>query len=421
MSRTVSLPYGKGLLEVKLPENLQPEWIQPPEVTADPDPSRLIRESLDHPIGPVDAKRLKPGGKLGVAVLDGSRPNVNSLLLPALLEWLASYSVEPSQVHLVLASGVHPRPSPEELDMILPEKIVGGCQLHFHDANDKSRLQFLGQTASGTPVQMNEVFMDCDFRVALGVIAPHQFQGYSGGVKAAAIGLAGRETIEHNHAMMVDPDSKLGSYSTNPARQDTEAIGRMVQVDLALNLVLNREDQVVTALSGNPFAVMEAGIPLCQEASCTRVEGEFDLMIASAGGHPRDINLYQAQKALAHACLITRSGGTVILLAACPQGSGSQGFEEAVADHPTPKQVIDRFSKGKFRIGAHKAFQIARDVVDRKVYLRSELEDSEARTYLLEPIATVEQALEASTFDLNKARVGLMPWASKTIPLRADN
>ena len=34
--------------------------------------------------------------------------------------------------------------------------------------------------------------------------------------------------------------------------------------------------------------------------------GYYDLVIASAGGHPKDINLYQAQKVMTHASLMTR-------------------------------------------------------------------------------------------------------------------
>lgn len=421
MTDIYSLPYGKGDLEFRLPETIQPEWIRPPAVAADPDPYNLIREALENPLGHVDKRKLEPGSKIGVAVLDGSRPNVNRLLLPALLDWLARLGVEPGQVQLVLATGVHPRPSPEELSKILSEEVAGACRLHLHDANDEGTLGFLGITERGTPVQINQVYLDCGFKVSFGLIAPHQFQGYSGGVKAAAIGLAGRETIEHNHALMVDPDSRLGMYSSNPARQDTEAIGQMIGVDLAFNLVLNREDQVVAALAGDPLAVMQAGIPLCREASCTPVAGSFDLIIASAGGHPRDLNLYQAQKGLAHACLITRSGGAVILLAACPRGSGCARFEEQVAGDPTPVQVLERFHAGGFRLGAHKAFQIARDGIDRHVYLRSELEDSAARRYLFEPARSVEQALEHCALDLSRARVGLMPWAAKTIPVNTQD
>ena len=75
----------------------------------------------------------------------------------------------------------------------------------------------------------------------VGNIEPHQFVGFSGGVKTAAIGLAGAETINRNHALMTHPDSRLGEYETNPARQDVEEIGRKVGIHLALNAILNQQ------------------------------------------------------------------------------------------------------------------------------------------------------------------------------------
>jgi nickel-dependent lactate racemase len=417
MSTNVSFPYGHGSLDFELPEDVQAEWIQPPEIPAHPDPAQLIKEALSRPIGQVEHSTLNPGISVGVAVLDGTRPGVNPLLLPALFDWLGNHGIKSDQVHLVLASGVHPQPSKKELEWILPKSMRGNCSFSFHDAHDQNALHYLGDTERGTPVWINQAYLECDFKVAFGVIAPHQFQGYSGGVKAAAIGLAGHTTIESNHARMVDPASRLGLYEENPTRQDVEAIGRMIGVDLALDLVLNRDGEVTAAFAGDPVEVMQAGIPVCQQASCTPVQGQFDVIIASAGGHPRDINLYQAQKGLAHACLITHSGGCVILLAACPQGSGSQAFEQAVADQPSPRQVIDRFKRGEFRIGAHKAFQIARDVIDRNVYLHSELEPDAVRRYLLQPIESIQSTLEQLPTQLSKTRVGLMPRAATTIPM----
>ncbi len=50
-----------------------------------------------------------------------------------------------------------------------------------------------------------------------------------------------------------------------------------------------------------------------------QVDGPYDLIICSPGGHPRDINFYQAEKALSDAATIMRDGGTVIMIAACPE------------------------------------------------------------------------------------------------------
>jgi len=50
----------------------------------------------------------------------------------------------------------------------------------------------------------------------VGDIEPHHFQGFSGGVKSAAIGLAGRKTIDINHRLMMDIHSFIGEYALIP-------------------------------------------------------------------------------------------------------------------------------------------------------------------------------------------------------------
>ena len=132
----------------------------------------------------------------------------------------------------------------------------------------------------------------------VGNIEPHQFVGFSGGVKTAAIGLAGPITINRNHALMTHPDSQLGDYESNPARQDVEAIGQLVDIHLAVNAVLNHRRRS-RPCPGGRAAVMLAGIPLSREVCQVQVPAQYGLTVASPGGHPKDINLYQAQKGLA--------------------------------------------------------------------------------------------------------------------------
>ncbi len=152
-------------------------------------------------------------------------------------------------------------------------------------------------------------------------IEPHHFAGFSGGVKSASIGLGGRETINHNHKLLIDANSRLGEYKENPLRQDIEEIGRLMKVDFAMNVIMNGRSEIVHILSGSPAAVMKKGVVLSQSICETPVSQKFDLVIASAGGYPKDINLYQSQKALTNASLLTRDGGAVILVTAC-EGRG---------------------------------------------------------------------------------------------------
>ena len=230
-------------------------------------------------------------------------------------------------------------------------------------------------------------YHEADLRIVVGDIEPHQFMGFSGGVKSAAIGLAGKATINANHAMMSDPKAQIGRYDDNPCRQDVEEIGRMMGVHYALNAVLNEDRQIVRALAGDPVAVMQAGIPLVREVFQVAVAEPFDLMIVSPGGHPKDINLYQAQKALGHAALVTRPGGTVILAAACPEGTGSRSYETWMADPgmTSHEAVLARYHREGYHIGPHKAFQISRDASRVRLLFVSDMAPDFARHLLLNP------------------------------------
>ncbi len=140
-------------------------------------------------------------------------------------------------------------------------------------------------------------------------------------------------------------------------------------------------------------------------------------MIASPGGHPKDINLYQAQKGLAHAALVTRDGGTIILTAACPEGTGSQSYEQWMEGMMSYQAAFERFEREGFRIGPHKAFQIARDAARVRALLVSHMPSDFVRRLLLIPAGSLEEAIALVRDNLPSGpRVGVMPWANATIP-----
>jgi nickel-dependent lactate racemase len=305
----------------------------------------------------------------------------------------------------------------EEYTRVVTEETIARYPVLCHDADDQENLVQLGTTSRGTPVWINRCFVEADLRIVVGNIQPHPFQGFSGGVKSAAIGLAGRDTVNHNHAMMTDRRARLGRYSDNPTRQDVEEIGQMISVHFALNAILNGRKEIVRVISGEPRAVMETGIPLSREVCQAAVAAPFDLVIASPGGHPKDINLYQSQKALAHASMVTRDGGTVILVAACPEGVGSRAYKAWMEGVHSHKEVFARFDNEPFCVGPHKALLIARDAVRVRVLLVSNMAPDLARHLLLTPVTSIGQALAMATSDLPlDARVGIMPQASSTIP-----
>jgi len=50
------------------------------------------------------------------------------------------------------------------------------------------------------------------------------------------------------------------------------------------------------------------------------IKEKADIVIVSPGGYPKDINIYQAQKALDNARHAVKDGGIIILCASCKEG-----------------------------------------------------------------------------------------------------
>ncbi len=415
---TFSLPYGRGFRSVRLPARWPVDEIALAPAPPAPDPFEAVAAALDAPLGDFHWSRWHAGGTAAIAINDKTRPVPHEHLLPPLLARLRALGFADGDVSLHIATGAHPPMPPEEYGRVVPPDILDRYPVFCHDTDDQANLIFLGQTPHGTPVWINRRYMAAERRIVVGNIEPHQFQGFSGGVKSAAIGLAGRATINHNHALMTEPEARAGEFDRNPARQDVEAIGRFVGVHLALNAVLNADKRIVRALAGEPVAVMAAGIPLARQICQVVVKHQYDLVIASPGGHPKDINLYQAQKGLAHASLVARVGGRVILLAACPEGSGSRGYETWVQQRQSPADVMARFAVEGFQVGPHKAFQFARDTSRLRVRLVSDLDPGYVRTMQLQPAESLEMALAEFLGELpSEARLAVMPRANATIPL----
>ena len=378
---------------------------------ADPaaDPVGETRRALDDPIG---GFAWRGATSVAIAVNDKTRPVPHSQLLPPLLERLATAGIADEAITFFVAVGGHAPMSASEFPGILPQEVLDRYRVVSHDARSED-LVVLGETSRGTPVHVNRGFMESDLKIVVGTIEPHQFAGYSGGVKSAAIGLAGLETINRNHAWMADPASRIGTYSTNPARQDIEEIGAMIGIDLALNVILDSQRRIVEVLAGEPVAVMEAGTPLVRTHSQVGVAEPYDVVVTSPGGHPKDINVYQSQKAVSSAAGIVRPGGTIVLAAACGEGSGSTAYEEWVATRTSQQDVLDVFGREGFRIGPHKAFQIARDSVDARLVVCSDMTDQLTRRLLLETAPNLQAALDDAV--VPGTRIAVLPHASTTI------
>jgi nickel-dependent lactate racemase len=205
-------------------------------------------------------------------------------------------------------------------------------------------------------------------------------------------------------------------------RQEVEEIGERANVHLALNAILNNDKNIVKVIFGEPVAVMKAGIPLVQQLCQVNIEKPYDFVIASAGGYPKDINLYQAQKALTHAAMMTKDGGTILLLAACVEGVGSAGYEHFMNGITSFDEVFVKFRQLGFQVGPHKAYQIARDASRVNIIMLSKMDPAKVKQLLLTPAGEIDETIKKILANLPEGnRIAIMPIAPITIPSLVTN
>ena len=416
------LPFGNGSLDIDLASagarQLTVETIAPRASDPAADPLAEVESALAAAALPAYS-----GGGCAIAINDRTRPIPHDVLLPPLLRVLERAGVAPADIVLVIATGTHPPMPPEQFPDVVPRDILERYRVICHDAHREEQLAFLGETARGTPIWVNAEYLRRELRVVVGGIEPHQFVGFSGGAKSAAIGLGGYPTVTRNHSMMVEPLARIGRCDDNPCRQDIEEIGRRIGVHFALNVVLTAKKQIVRAFAGVPAEVMRQGIPEVRRLNQVLVERPFDLVIVSPGGHPKDLNVYQAQKALAHATLIARRGAAIVVAAACPDGAGSPAYEAWMQDPAmvSHEAVLKRFAREGYRIGPHKAFMISRDSLACRVLFHSHMPDDLARRLLLTPAPDLQRAVDEAVAALPAgSRIAVMPMANATIPVLAS-
>ena len=412
----MKLTFGIGTRteEVEVPEKNLMGVLMPNKVALGLTGEEEIRRALENPIA---SKRLKdivkPGEKIAVISSDITRPMPTYAVMPALLDEMYSSGVKPEDITLVFGLGSHRKHTEEEKKKLAGERAWREIRCVDSDPDD---IVHLGDTKRGTPIDITRTVAEADRRVCLGNIEYHYFAGYSGGAKAIRPGVSTRRAIECNHRMMVRPEARAGLLEGNPCREDIEEAAAVCGVDFILNVVLDEHKHVVKAVAGDCIKAHREGCRFLDTFYLKEIDRRADIVIVSQGGAPKDLNLYQTQKALDNARHAVRKGGVVILIGSCREGLGEKVFEEWMLSAEKPQDLIDRIH-AQFRLGGHKAAAIALVLQNADIYLVSDMEDDFVRRLFMQPYHSVQQALFNAFDKLGKdAQVLAMPYGGSTLP-----
>ena len=406
--------FGAGVQEAEVPEKNLLGVLHANPVKVEATQEEAVLQALAQPIGTPRLRDLvKPGEKIAVVTSDITRPMPTYRVMPALLDELYAGGVRAEDITLVFALGSHRKHTEEEQKKLAGER--AWREIRCVDA-DPADCVHLGTTKAGTPVDITRVVAEADRRICLGNIEYHYFAGYSGGAKAVMPGVSTRDAIQTNHSMMVRPKACAGALETNPLRMDIEEAGEICGIDFILNVVLGEHKEILKAVAGHPVAAHRAGCRFLDTIYLKELPQAADIVLVSQGGAPKDLNLYQTQKALDNARHAVRPGGVIVLIGSCKEGLGERVFEQWMTQSESPDAMIERIGRD-FQLGGHKAAAIAMTLKKAEIYLVSDLEDDFVRSIFLTPQPDVQTALDRAFAKLGPdATVLAMPYGGSTLP-----
>lgn len=423
--QTVHLAYGRDGLPVSLPPGAV--VIAPAGAPALADPAAAVREALAAPLGsPPLADLIAPEQRVAIVTSDLTRPVPNQLLLEALLTVLHARGVRRDDVVLVNGTGMHRGNTTAELTAMYGAEIATGYRVVNHDARDRATLREVATDPRGASVAVNREYLDADVRIVTGFIEPHVFAGYSGGGKGVMPGLAGREAVLSNHsaAMVGHPRATFGVTEGNPVFEEMRRFALLTEPTFLLNVTMNSAQEVTGVFAGELVAAHEAGIAACREQALVELDAPFDIVVATNGGYPADLNLYQSVKGIAVAARAVRTGGHVILAAECREGAGHAAFRELLGAHASLQALLEALSTPGAAT-TEDQWQAQLLALARRratVWLHSSLDAAETARAQLRYCAEVGETVRTLAAEIearadHPATIGVLPYGQQAVPV----
>jgi len=412
----LELAYGHDFQQVKIDEDLLLGIYSPSEDKGQSvDDVEVVQQALEYP---VDSPRLRdlvrPGQNVVIVTSDMTRPCPVEKILPLILDELTVAGVNDRDITVVVSLGLHRPMTEDELELLVGVEVHRRVRVINHDPDD---VLTLGRTSRGTQVEIFRPVVEADFRICLGNIEFHYFAGYSGGAKAILPGCASRATITANHAMMIQADAAAGRIEGNPVRADIEEGAAMVKVNFILNVVVGSDHQIKAAVAGDVTTAHRRGCKLVSTWGKVITPQAADIVLVSAGGFPKDINLYQAQKALDNAAYAVRDGGVIILLAECSEGLGNSTFERWLRNASSPDDVMRKI-QAEFILGGHKAAAVAAVLKRAQVFLVSTMPSALVEECGMKSYGEAGAALkDALAVRNDQATISVLPLGGSVLPI----
>ena len=372
----IRLDYGESYLKVEVDRDRIIHILEKKPAPALDNVRKRFLEGFSRPIGSPPLKRLVSGKKnICIVISDSTRAVPTDIILGGLLDEIKSCGIPAEAVTILVATGLHRPNTEEELKRMVGADIVNNYRIVNHDARNRDSCRHIGNTKRGTPVIIDRVYTESDFKILTGLIEPHFMAGFSGGRKAICPGISYMDMFRHFHgpAVLESPMAANAVLDGNPFHEESTEIAKMAGVDFIINVTINKNKQATGIFCGDLEEAFYAGADFCRESSTYEIDRQADIVITSAGGYPLDCNLYQSVKGMVGAMPAVRDGGMIIIAARCAEEIGSREFVELLASEKELDAFMEKINDpGFFKIDQWELEMLVKARKKAEIYLYSD-------------------------------------------------
>ena len=361
-----------------------------------------VGSALESPIGspPLD-ELVDSSDSVLIVVSDATRPTASAQVVNLLVRRLVQIGVSPAQMAVIFATGIHrPVTEQEKIELLTPF-IVQRLQVLQHDAYDPSKLISFGATESGLEVELSSALQRYSRVILTGGVNFHYFVGFTGGRKSICPGLASAETIKATHMLALDFETGArkagvgtGLLDGNAVHEACEQVAGMLAPAFGINTIVDSTKRAVKLFCGDWRLAHRAACEYYLDHNSVRIPEKRDVVIASCGGFPYDINLIQAHKALDMASYACKDGGTIVLLAECSDGLGRPDFLKWF-ESANARALAERL-RSEYEVNGQTAWALLTKAERYRICLVSELPDEHVKMMRMNPVRSIAEALESA-------------------------
>lgn len=395
---TIHLGYGHTTIEFDYDPS-RFGILAPDETHTHPMSDAEVNAALDAPIeSPPIEDLIAAGDKVLIVTSDATRATGSAQIINLLVRRLIENGIQPGELAIIFATGIHRAVRPEEKTELLTSFIAQRIRTIDHDANDSSQSIQVGIMADGTPTEVNRALKEFSKVIITGAVGFHYFAGFTGGRKSICPGLASKRTIESTHMLALDFERGgrrrgvgTGLLDGNAVSEECERVAATIDPAFSINAIVNESGKVEKLFAGNWRATHRRACADYLASHSMRIPEKREIVIVSCGGSPYDINMIQAHKALdmaAHACA---DGGTIVFLAECPDGLGRPDFMKWFESEDS-RALESRLLKA-YEVNGQTAWSLLTKTERFDVRIITNLSGEETRRMRMRPALSLGEAL----------------------------